>query len=569
MMLIASIAWSEIIRVPDDYPTIQQGIDAAVDGDTVLVADGTYTGDGNRDIDFNGKKITLKSENGAENCIIDCQSSEEDPHRGFYFHNGEDSISVVDGFTIKNGGKWTFEGGGIYCSGSSPTITNNIIINSLHCGHGGAIICQVNSSPTIANNRISGNSAAFGGGISCLQSSPTIIGNIITDNSGTGGGIYLTSSSGTITNNIIANNSGSNGAGIHCSVSSSAIITNNTIVNNSADYYGGGIYYFKDSSSTVLNTILWGNSPQEIYFSGENDPNTITISYSDIQGGQSGIVTNNNGTVNWLDGNIDANPLFGNPYSGLDYDLKPGSPCINAGTSSGAPSTDIVGRPRPSGSGVDIGAYEQNDEGTLAVTLSTFTASASSRSVTLKWRTETEVNNLGFSIYRSEEKDLNYTKISFFSGAGNSAMPIDYQFTDKDVEAGKTYFYYIEDVDIAGLKSKSKIIKVVVPPTKPVLPIPKEFRLLQNYPNPFNPETWLPYELAADATVTIRIYDVNGQLVRQFDLGKKKAGRYVDKRKAAYWDGKDQTGKAVSSGLYFYTLKAGDFQATQRMVIVK
>ena len=189
-----------------------------------------------------------------------------------------------------------------------------------------------------------------------------------------------------------------------------------------------------------------------------------------------------------------------------------------------------------------VASYLQ--DGSLPVELSLLTATASADGVTIRWRTETEVGNIGFRIYRSEEKDGNYTKIAFVDGAGNSAMPIDYQFTDANVEPGKTYFYYLEDIDIAGEKSSSEIIKVVVPPAKPAEPIPKEFRLLQNYPNPFNPETWLPYELAADATVTIRIYDVNGQLVRQLDLGKQKAGRYVDKEKAAYWDGKDQIGKA-------------------------
>jgi hypothetical protein len=208
-------------------------------------------------------------------------------------------------------------------------------------------------------------------------------------------------------------------------------------------------------------------------------------------------------------------------------------------------------------------------DGSLPVELSLLTATASVDGVTLRWRTETEVNNIGFRIYRSEEKDGDYIRIAFVDGAGNSAMPIDYQFTDQKVEQGKTYFYYLEDIDIAGEKSRFEIIKVVVLPAKPVLPIPREFQLLQNYPNPFNPETWIPYELATDAAVTIRIYDVNGQLVRQLDLGKQKAGCYVDKRKAAYWDGKDQTGKAVSSGIYFYTLKADDFQATRRMVIVK
>ncbi|MFQ6042613.1 MAG: FlgD immunoglobulin-like domain containing protein, partial [Candidatus Poribacteria bacterium] len=214
-----------------------------------------------------------------------------------------------------------------------------------------------------------------------------------------------------------------------------------------------------------------------------------------------------------------------------------------------------------------VASYLQ--DGSLPVELSLLTATASADGVIIRWRTESEVNNIGFVIYRSEKKDGNYTKIAFISGASNSAMPIDYQFTDKKVEAGKTYFYYLEDIDIAGEKNRLKIIRVVVPTAKSVLLVPKEFRLLQNYPNPFNPDTWLPYELAADATVTIRIYDVNGQLVRQLDLGVQKAGRYVDKEKAAYWDGKDQTGKTVPSGLYFYTLKAGDFQATRRMVIVK
>ena len=148
-------------------------------------------------------------------------------------------------------------------------------------------------------------------------------------------------------------------------------------------------------------------------------------------------------------------------------------------------------------------------------------------------------------------------------------MPIDYQFADKEAEGGKTYFYYLEDIDIAGERSKSQIIKVVVPPTKPVLPIPKAFRLLQNYPNPFNPETWLPYELSANVPVTIRIYNLKGQLVRQLEVGKQEAGSYLDKKKAAYWDGKNQFGQSVSSGLYFYTLKAGVFQATRKMVILR
>jgi hypothetical protein len=204
----------------------------------------------------------------------------------------------------------------------------------------------------------------------------------------------------------------------------------------------------------------------------------------------------------------------------------------------------------------------------LPVELSSFTATLVADGVQLKWRAETEVGNIGFSIYRNESQEGPFWEIGWVRGAGNSGMPINYQFTDKTAQPGHTYFYYIENVDIEGLREKSKFVKITLPEKQPIV-IPSRTALFQNFPNPFNPETWLPYELATDATVAIGIYDANGQFVRQLNIGAQKAGSYLDKEKAAYWDGKDQTGKAVSSGIYFYTLKAGDFQVTKRMVIVK
>ena len=96
-----------------------------------------------------------------------------------------------------------------------------------------------------------------------------------------------------------------------------------------------------------------------------------------------------------------------------------------------------------------------------------------------------------------------------------------------------------------------------------------ETKLLPNYPNPFNPETWIPYQLAEDAHVQIRIYDVAGHLVRTLDLGTKLAGNYLSRESAAYWDGRNDMGEGVSSGVYFYTLEAGDYQRTQRMTVVQ
>ncbi|RKU31583.1 hypothetical protein C6499_04215, partial [Candidatus Poribacteria bacterium] len=101
------------------------------------------------------------------------------------------------------------------------------------------------------------------------------------------------------------------------------------------------------------------------------------------------------------------------------------------------------------------------------------------------------------------------------------------------------------------------------------LRLPKKTRLLANYPNPFNPETWFPYELAAPADVTLTIYGVNGQVVRQLALGHQVAGMYESKVRAAYWDGRNAVGEPVASGVYFYTLTAGDFTATRKMLIRK
>lgn len=99
--------------------------------------------------------------------------------------------------------------------------------------------------------------------------------------------------------------------------------------------------------------------------------------------------------------------------------------------------------------------------------------------------------------------------------------------------------------------------------------IPEATVLLANYPNPFNPETWIPYQLAEAADVTLHIYTAEGQLVRTFPLGNQPAGIYRDRSRAAYWDGKNHVGEPVASGVYFYTLTAGDFTATRKMLIRK
>ncbi len=257
--LCSTAAFGVTIHVPRGQPTIQAGIDVASNGDTVLVADGLYKGPGNKNIDFCGKAITLRSENGPKNCAIQCEGT----GRAFTFQNGETSASVIDGFEIRNG--------------RAPPAGITTV------SHGGGISCY-NSSPTIKNCIISGNSGILGGGICCLGylCSPTITNCIISDNSaGVGGGICCyNSSSPTITNCAISNNLASLGGAISC-ISSRPTLTNCTIRSNSAvGDGGGGVFCFCQSQPTITNCILWGNSPDEIYmFSG-----TATVKHCTMEG---------------------------------------------------------------------------------------------------------------------------------------------------------------------------------------------------------------------------------------------------------------------------------------------
>ena len=99
--------------------------------------------------------------------------------------------------------------------------------------------------------------------------------------------------------------------------------------------------------------------------------------------------------------------------------------------------------------------------------------------------------------------------------------------------------------------------------------IPEETALFRNYPNPFNPETWIPYHLANDTDVSLSIYDMDGALVRELDLGHQRAGYYTDRSRAAYWDGRNTLGEPVASGVYFYQFRAGDYLKLRKMVILK
>lgn len=171
------------------FPDIQSAIDSfpMCYGDTILLADGVYTGAGNVDIDFDGKPIVLRSRSGdPETCIIDCQGTEYEPHRGFHFQSGESSESIIEGITIMDG--YADEGGAIKCeNGSSPTI-HNCILKDSYATSGGALHCSEEATPLVEYTLLYSNEAATGGAIACDYSSPSFENCTISHNTSQGAG---------------------------------------------------------------------------------------------------------------------------------------------------------------------------------------------------------------------------------------------------------------------------------------------------------------------------------------------------------------------------------------------
>lgn len=176
------IVTAETINVPGDYSTIQAGIDAAVDGDIVLVADGNYTGTGNKNISMDGKAITLESANGSESCVINCQSN----GRGFYLHNYETDETIIRGFTIKNGSMgamflWNCTpiledirfventGSALYLSGAAATVRRCLFDDNTTGSNGGGMTVS-SADPVVENCTFYSNQAAHGGAASLSNS---------------------------------------------------------------------------------------------------------------------------------------------------------------------------------------------------------------------------------------------------------------------------------------------------------------------------------------------------------------------------------------------------------------
>jgi hypothetical protein len=394
------------------YEGIQQAIDDANDGDVIVVTVGAHTGQGNRDLDFRGKAIAVQSSDPNDPdivaaTIIDCNDPGSNPHRGFHFHNGEDANSVLAGLTITNGGG-VYDGGAIRCwNSSSPTIRNCIITGNSSIGRG-AVYCGNNSNPTIINCDITNNvaTAGYGAAICCWDySSPTILNCIITGNAAQsvgrhGGGIYChNQSNAVVANCFISGNTAAHRGGGLAAYRSTPAVVNCTVVGNRA-LEGGGISSFVESNPIVSNCIVWDNRAPEgsqialinaLRVWGVSIPTQMTVLFSDIRGGQSAACVDKACTLNWGQGNIDADPNFAYPglwddantptdpnddfFAPGDFHITPASPCVDAADNSSLPPSSIIdldGEQRIFAGTTDMGAdelvtnpFDLNNDGTV------------------------------------------------------------------------------------------------------------------------------------------------------------------------------------------------------------
>ncbi len=288
-----------------DYPTIQAAVFAAEAGDVIFLADGTFTGDGNRDVNFQGRAITVRSASGdPETCVIECEGSASAHHRAFVFQTEEDEASVIEGITIRGG--YHGWGGAIFCGPDErPEIRGCVFRANRASSFGGAIYCGPGASPQILSCIFQDNEAdAFGGALY-----------------GDGGSDPL------IETSILSRNSGPHGGALFFR-GANPMLDRCTLTGNGADY-GGGIYC-NDKATVLVNQsiIAFGSAGEAVYDDGLS---TATLTGCDVHGNAGGDWV---GAIDGQDetgGNLAVDPQFCSPEPDdhQNWRLQSDSPCVS------------------------------------------------------------------------------------------------------------------------------------------------------------------------------------------------------------------------------------------------
>ena len=598
------------------YATIQHAIDLSLDGDEVCVQPGTYTGPGNRDIDFLGKAITVRSCTGdPTTTIIDCQGTEADPHRGFWFHSGEDSTSILQSITVTGGGGVSYGGGILIGDPSNAGIV---------------------AAPIIRDCFITQNESPNGAGIA-IQTIQTaaMIRNCDIENN-TGSGLYLASYNGTeISNSRMVGNS-SHGAIVVWGrwMSPKALLFGPGMIFESCEFSGNGQDgFYSEDTPEYINLVFtdchffsnsgWGlHTPagEEVYvtvYSGSARQNTLGgIALLSHNGNDISncIIENNLGPgivlqityINQVNGCI----VRGNSGHGISFG---GAKSVPSGDKQGE---GLVGSCEISNNGgrginfdrgiphyteiTDCIIFANAEEGIrvnspclweecqLDITYSTIVGNGLAgvsycsdvplniSNLLLAFNTGPGILCCGPEIPTLQCCDIygnlggdwsgciapqlgvngNISEYPQFCGAADSDIPYTLNASSPcapdSSDCGLIGAFDVNCNYQSGVEEGSG-------------GLPAVSRLHPNYPNPFNPRTTISYDLPQSAQVNLRIYDLAGREVKTLVYGEiVKAGR-----KEIVWSGRDNSGRQVAAGVYFYKLDTGQFSDTKRMTLVK
>ena len=615
-----------------DAPTIQGAVDLCASGDTVLVAPGTYRGDGNRDVVVEWMGIAILAESATDSTVIDCEADDIFQHGAFLFKNTAGSECSLEGITI------------IYSYGYAVACDSaDVRMDNVHCALGGAnappgesgtrsivdcadsdlsihgctfndnhgtivvvsrstvhldycelcsnssslmfcLYLQEGSRVTLENSTISHNS-------SCITdvSGPGILSNAylkirncrLTDNRGTTASVINFSSADSLViedTEIMDNRTDPGYACIKIRSSPNVLITGSTIAGNDAHVIEMGY-----STVTIEHTAIYGNQGWwdgflEMYYSQLNLNgvtwadngflflvegshvnarnsifafNSITTEDTWIYGyGTAEFECCNvygNGGGDWVGPaagqdtvpcNFSADPIFCDPEND-EYTLHVESPCM-PGNHPGGCDCGIIGA---LGQGCDY----------VATLLHSFDCDVTGGEIVLTWRLSASLPSARFELSRQERSNPVYEVLP---AQDISVDNPTYMYRDGTGEVGRYYRYRIDIIDQNDRRELLETDWIQAPGV--------QFALYQNYPNPFNPSTTIRYSLPEDSHANLKIYDVSGALVKTLADGMQQAGVHQES-----WDGRDDHGREVSSGVYFYRLTAGRNSQNSKLVLLK